>query len=137
MSCPTSCHRDRCLLLVEDDVLVRDTVALMLEEDGFEVIEAADAAEALKLVSEGLDTPVIVTDVDLGGGPSGADLADALHRMRPDVRIIFITGRLASLDDRILDEREAILPKPFESNALSRLVRQMSKGEEPNCNRGQ
>lgn len=120
-------HRDRCLLLVEDDELVRDTIALMLEEEGFEVIEAADAAEALKLVCDGLDAPVIVTDVDLGGGPTGADLADALHRLRPDARIIFITGRLASLSDRTLDEREAILPKPFESHALSRLVRRMSR----------
>jgi two-component system, OmpR family, response regulator len=127
-----SSHRDRCLLLVEDDELVRDTVALMLEEEGFEVIEAASAAEALRLVRDGLETPVIVTDVDLGAGPSGADLADALHRLRPDVRIIFITGRLASLGDRMLDEREAILPKPFESTALSRLVRRMSRGPEPN-----
>ncbi len=111
---------------MEDDELVRDTVALMLEEEGFEVTRAADAEEALRLVREGLEAPVIVTDVDLGRGPSGADLADALHRVRPDVRIIFITGRLASLADRVLDEREAILPKPFESAALSGLVRRMA-----------
>jgi len=53
-------------------------------------------------------------------------LADALHRLRPDLRIIFITGRTASLAGRTLDAREAILPKPFESDALSRLVRRMS-----------
>ena len=125
-----SSHRDRCLLLVEDDELVRDTVALMLEEEGFEVIEAAGAAEALRLVRDGLDAPVIVTDVDLGAGPSGADLADALHRLRPHVRIIFITGRLTSLDNRILDEREAILPKPFEICALARMVKEMTSRDE-------
>lgn len=117
---------DRCLLLVEDDALVRDTVALMLEEDGFEVIEAADAAAALQLVRDGLDAPVMVTDVDLGGGASGTELADALHRLRPELRVIFITGRAGSLAGRIFDEREAILPKPFESEALSRLVRRMA-----------
>jgi CheY-like chemotaxis protein len=120
---------DRCLLLVEDDPLVRDTVALMLEEEGFEVIEAADAKAALALVRHGLDAPVIVTDVDLGSGPSGAELADALHRLRPDLRIIFITGRATSLAGRRHDEREAILPKPFESEALSRLVKAMAAGE--------
>ncbi len=115
-----------CLLLVEDDPLVRDTIALMLEMEGYHVTVAADAAEALQLVEEGLDTPVIVTDVDLGAGPSGTDLADALHMLRPDVRVIFITGRTTSLANRVLDEREAILPKPFESAALSVLVRQMA-----------
>jgi DNA-binding NtrC family response regulator len=117
----------KCLLLVEDDPLVRDTVALMLEEEGFDVVEAEDARGALQLVHEGLEAPVIVTDVDLGAGPSGAELADALHRLRPEVRIIFITGRAQSLASRGQDEREAILPKPFESQALSRLVRRMAE----------
>ncbi|MBV8912508.1 MAG: response regulator [Acetobacteraceae bacterium] len=117
---------NRCLLLVEDDALVRDTVALMLEDEGYEVIEASDARTALELVRAGLDAPVIVTDVDLRTGPSGAELADAVHRMRPDLRIILITGRPPSLAGRECDEREAILPKPFASEALSRLVREMS-----------
>jgi CheY-like chemotaxis protein len=115
-----------CLLLVEDDALVRDTVALMLEDEGFEVVEATDAHDALQKVRDGLQAPLMVTDMDLGAGPSGAELADALHRVRPDLRVIFITGRIASLANRIFDEREAVLPKPFESEALSRLVRQMT-----------
>ncbi|GAC1343135.1 MAG: hypothetical protein NVSMB18_18360 [Acetobacteraceae bacterium] len=118
-------YPNRCLLLVEDDPLVRDTIALMLEEEGYEVVEAADAAGALRLVRDGLDAPLIVTDVDLGPGPSGADLADELHRLRPELAIIFITGRVASLQHRTLDHREAVLPKPFESDTLARLVRRM------------
>ncbi len=116
----------RCLLLVEDDDLVRDTVALMLEEEGFEVVEAADAIQAIELFQGGLNVTALMTDVDLGAGPSGADLADALHRLRPDLRVIFITGRMASLDGRAFDVREAVLPKPFASDALSRVVRRMT-----------
>ena len=116
----------RCLLLVEDDPLVRETVSAMLEDEGFEVVEACDAAAALSLVRSGLDVPLIVTDVDLGAGPNGAELADMLRRLRPDLRIIFITGRLSSLADRESDDHEAILPKPFASEALSRLVRRMT-----------
>ncbi len=126
-------RQNHCLLLVEDDDLVRDTVSLMLEEEGFDVTDAADAAEALRLVRDGLDAPVIVTDVDLGAGPSGTDLADALHRLRPELRIIFITGRGGSLAGRRRDEREAILSKPFEGDALSRLVRRMARGEWDGC----
>ena len=105
---------------------MRETVAAMLEDEGYEVVEAASAAGALELVRDGLDAPLIVTDVDLGTGPSGAELADMLRRLRPEMRIIFITGRLSSLADRDIDEREAILPKPFASAALSRLVRRMT-----------
>lgn len=114
-----------CLLLVEDDVLVRTTVALMLEDDGFVVVEAATAAEAQHLMQGGLDALVVVTDVDLGAGPSGTELADQLRDQRPDLAIIFITGRTASLAGRRLDLREAILPKPFEGSELSQLVRKM------------
>ncbi len=114
-----------CLLLVEDDVLVRMTVALMLEDDGFRVVEAATAAEAQQLMQGGLNALVMVTDVDLGNGPSGMELADRLRSQQPDLAIIFITGRVASLAGRRLDLREAILPKPFEGSVLSRLVRQM------------
>ena len=117
-----------CLLLVEDDPLVRDTVAMMLEEEGYDVVKAADARGAMQMVRNGLDAPLIVTDVDLGPGPSGADLADELHRLRPDLSIIFITGRTTSLQGRILHDREAILPKPFGSELLSRLVKQMAFG---------
>lgn len=116
-----------CLLLVEDDPLVRETVAAMLEDEGFEVIEACNAAAALALVRGGLDVPLIVTDVDLGAGPSGADLADTLRRLRPDLRIIFITGRMSSLADRHSDDHEAVLPKPFAGEALSQLVRRMTR----------
>jgi CheY-like chemotaxis protein len=118
-------HNHR-LLLVEDDALVRETVAFMLEDEGFDVVPAIDADEALDLVRDGLDAPVIVTDVDLGRGLTGAELADALHRIRPEVRVIFITGRLQSLAGRGRDAREAILPKPFGTSTLSTLVRRMA-----------
>ena len=90
------------------------------------MVEAVDAEAALSLVREGLDAPLIVTDVDLGDGPSGAELADTLRRIRPDMKIIFITGRMASLADRGEDEREAVLPKPFCSEALYSLVKRMT-----------
>ncbi len=115
-----------CLLLVEDDILVRTTVALMLEDDGFSVVEASTAAEAQRLMQSGLNAVVMVTDVDLGAGPSGLELADRLRTQRPDLAIIFITGRLASLAGRGQNLREAILPKPFDGSALSRLVREMA-----------
>ncbi len=114
-----------CLLLVEDDILVRTTVALMLEDDGFCVVEASTAAEAQRLMQDGLNAVVMVTDIDLGAGPNGLELADRVRNQQPDLAIIFITGRIASLAGRQPSLREAILPKPFEGSALAQLVREM------------
>ncbi len=97
----------------------------MLEDDGFKVIEASTAPEAMHLMHGGLDAAVMVTDVDLGAGPSGMELADRLRELRPEIAVIFITRRTASLDGRPPDFREAVLPKPFEGSALAELVRQM------------
>lgn len=115
-----------CLLLVEDDVLVRMTVALMLEDDGFKVVEASSAAEAMHLMRQRPEMSVVVTDIDLGAGPSGLELADAVHEMRPDAAVIFITGRVASMNGRELHGQEAMLSKPFECSDLTRLVREMT-----------
>lgn len=115
-----------CLLLVEDDMLVRLTVALMLEDDGFRVVEAGTAEDALTMVQGGLDAPVMVTDVDLGAGRNGMELADQMRKLRPDIGVVFITGRPQSLASRPLGPRELVLPKPFEGAELSRLVTQLS-----------
>ena len=101
------------------------TVALMLEDDGFGVVEAATAEEALMLIRGGLQAPVMVTDVDLGAGWNGMELADQLRAVSPDMVIVFITGRTASLAGRALGPREAVLPKPFEGAELARLVRSL------------
>ena len=115
-----------CLLLVEDDELVRMTVALMLEDDGFGVVEASSAHEALCLIRDGLEAAVLVTDVDLGCGPSGVQLADDLRALQPGIGIVFITGRPASIGIRVGKPNEAVLAKPFQSKDLSRLVRSVT-----------
>ncbi len=104
------------------------TVALMLEDDGFGVVEAANAGEALRLIKGGLVAAVLVTDVDLGAGPSGVELADDLRALQPEIGIVFITGRPASIGARVAKPNEAVLPKPFQGADLSRLVRCVTGG---------
>ncbi len=112
-----------CLLLVDDDELVRMTIALMLEDDGFGVVEASNAIEALGLVRNGLEAAVLVTDVDLGFGASGAELADDLRAIQPGIGVVFITGRPASISQRPGSPHEAVLPKPFQGSDLTRMIR--------------
>lgn len=117
-----------CLLLVEDDPLVRLTVAMLMEDYGFRVSQAATAEEAISAMESGLEAPVLVTDVDLGAGLSGPQLVDHLRKQWPDLPVVFITGRPASLGSRPAGPHEAMLPKPFEAGALAALVHRMVAG---------
>ena len=115
-------HRN-CLLLVEDDTLVRMTVAMMLEDDGYGVFEAGSADEAWQLINDGLKFDAVVTDVDLGKGRTGVEMVEGLRDVLPEVAIIFITGRPASMVGRALGPREALLAKPFRGSDLAEKLR--------------
>ncbi len=110
------------LLLVEDDELVRLTVAMTLEDLGFMVFEATTGEAALQQLKAGLDTDILITDIDLGPGISGLQLADQVRALRPGLPVVFVTGRTPTLQGRPLREREAHLPKPFEGETLARVV---------------
>ncbi len=113
------------LLLVEDDKLVRLTVAMMLEDLGFTVLEATTGEAALQQLKAGLDTDILVTDIDLGPGISGLQLADQVRALRPALPVVFVTGRVTTLQERACREPEAYLPKPFEGETLARMVRSL------------
>lgn len=117
--------RPDCLLLVEDDPLIRLTIAMLMEDHGFRVSQAGTAEEAIRIMEGGLNAPVLVTDVDLGVGLTGPQLADHLRERWPNLVVVFITGRPASLGSRPAGPREAMLPKPFEAGALAALVQRM------------
>ncbi len=113
------------LLLVEDDDLVRVTVAMMLEDLGVTVHEAATGEAALQRLNAGLDADILVTDIDLGPGISGLQLADQVREARPRLPVVFVTGRVTTLHRRPIRKGEAYLPKPFEGEALARVVRSL------------
>lgn len=66
---------------------------------------------------------LVVTDIDLGAGRSGLELADWLHERWPELNVIFASGCLDQLQGRALDPREACLAKPFRFSKLIELVR--------------
>lgn len=111
------------LLLVEDDALVRVTLAMVLEDHGLHVVEAATGERALYLVEGGLAADALVTDVDLGQGMSGPHLAERVRALRPDLPVVFVTGRPPPPRDHPRRPGEAYLVKPFDGGALARLVR--------------
>src|SRR5918997_216768 len=76
------------VLLVEDEPLVRMDAADVLENAGFEVIEAADAGAAREALERRPDIHVLFTDVQMPGPMNGLELAWLLHKHRPGVCLL-------------------------------------------------
>ncbi|PWS36688.1 response regulator [Falsiroseomonas bella] len=102
----------RLLLLVEDDPLVRGTLAEALTDAGFEVLEAGDAEAALHVVASRDDISALLTDINLPGA-DGFVLARAARRLRPDLPVVYASGRVREADPRRALPDAAFLAKPF------------------------
>lgn len=124
---PTSGLGTETLLLVEDEDVVRHLAAYVLREYGYSVLEAANGAEALQIFESGSESiHLLVTDVIMPG-MSGPELADQLTSLRPDLRVLFLSGYT---DDSLHSENTAahsngFLQKPFTPSTLSCKVREV------------
>lgn len=80
------------VLLVEDDTFTRTTVAATLAHLGFTVVDAVSGAEAAMSVVKSRHIDVLVTDLDLGPGPSGVDIAFGMRALYEDTGIVILTS---------------------------------------------
>ena len=117
---------DELILLVEDDLRVRAFSADSLRDLGYEVIEAADAAQALRALEAHPEIEVLFTDIGLPG-PSGRDLVDAALKVRPSLRVLYTSGYASDAVTRRgrLEHDVVLLTKPFTSSQLATRVREV------------
>jgi CheY-like chemotaxis protein len=114
-------HTIRTLLLVEDDPLVRSSLAEALADAGFQVLEAPDAEAALDMVAARDDLAVMLTDINLPGA-DGFALARAARRLRPRLPVVYASGRAREADRRRALPGTILLAKPFTlANAIETL----------------
>lgn len=99
------------VLVVEDEMLVRLSVAEELEDAGYHVIEAADGQAALAVLHGDDRIDVVFTDIRMPGGIDGWDLAERARTIRPDIPVIYATG--FSGDDLRLVPGARFLKKPY------------------------
>ena len=111
------------VLVVEDEPALRELERLMLEDAGYEVLTAANAAEALLVAAENM-VDLLVVDVVLPG-MSGPQLVEELGARGCDLPTVFVSGYGADeVSSRwIGTERTALLEKPFHPESLLRRVR--------------
>ncbi|MBL6457477.1 response regulator [Belnapia sp. T6] len=117
------------VLLIEDDAILRMILADELGEEGIEVNGLANAEDALILLGAGQVPDVLVTDISLGGGLSGFDLAELARAKHPEVAVILISGTAPDPAQHPLRRREMFLAKPFLPSTLAAAIRKAGQKE--------
>lgn len=110
------------VLLVEDEVLVSNLVADCLAESGFRVHEVTTADDALRFIESGVNVDVLFTDVNLPGGMNGAELAERVRELRPEMPIIYASGRYRLSEVSPLVPRSLFIAKPYDPSDVCALL---------------
>ncbi|MBI1790200.1 MAG: response regulator [Acidobacteria bacterium] len=119
---PESQRGSETVLVVEDEDMVRKLVCRVLSSYGYQILEAADAHEALR-ICEGEEGRIqaVVTDMIMPQ-MTGRDLARELTRLRPGLKVVFMSGYPGGPEP--LDEDMVIVQKPFAPETLARKLRE-------------
>ncbi len=108
-------------LIVEDVALIRMTTVDMMEELGFEALEAGLASDALKILESDPGIGILLTDLGLPG-MSGGELSAAARKLRPDLRIVIASGYSAENAAEGVPSDAVYLQKPFDLPQLRRAL---------------
>ncbi|MCK9745875.1 response regulator [Pseudomonas syringae pv. syringae] len=128
---PASSTSDETILVVDDEPAVRLLIAELLEDLGYIVLQAERGADALTILQSKAAIDLLITDVGLPGGMNGRQVADAARDVRPDLKILFVTGYAenAALAHDTLEPGMHVLPKPFAIAELIGRVTELLEGE--------
>jgi PAS domain S-box-containing protein len=110
--------RGETILVVEDEEAMRKVTCRMLRRNGYVVLEAATGSEALSLAVDH-NCRLLLSDVVMPQ-LSGRDLAEAIHRSRPGLPVLFMSGYSAGVlgPQRAVDDDVALIEKPFDERTL-------------------
>jgi DNA-binding NtrC family response regulator len=100
------------ILIVEDEALIRELMAVDLTEAGHEVLQASNADDAIEILNARLDITHMITDIDMPGSMDGLKLAYAVRGRWPPVKIVICSGKHRLASDR-LPIGSKFVPKPF------------------------
>ncbi len=117
-------HLQDVLLLIEDHPLVRAALAVALRSENFDVHPVGTTTEGLATLSALPAITAVVLEIELGpAGPDGFVFAEAARAIRPDIGIVFLTGRPDLLVGRGPRRGEVCLVKPSPVPAIAKAVR--------------
>ena len=114
------------ILLAEDEILIRSSLARALQKDGYLVMEAKDYTEALEFLrSDGCDLAIV--DLYLEDGMHGLKLIPEIHRKSPEAKIIVISafGTPEIKEEAMMEGIDRFFDKPFEIMDVRKAVREL------------
>jgi len=116
---------DETILIVEDDLLVREYVMTQIERLGYRTLTAGNAAEALEIIDGPEHIDLLFTDVIMPGGMNGRQLATEAVKRRSGLKVLYTSGYTenAIVHHGRLDAGVQLLPKPYLSSDLARGIR--------------
>jgi DNA-binding NtrC family response regulator len=120
------------VLLVEDEAAIQEIVEIALQESGFAVATASCGRQALDMLNkDGASFTALVSDIRLGEGPKGWDVARRARELNQNLPVIYMTGGNAHEWAAQGVPNSLLVPKPFASaqlvTAVSRLVTPVRK----------
>jgi CheY-like chemotaxis protein len=115
------------VLIVEDEFLLRMDAVDMIAAAGFEVVEAANADEAIEILEARRDITVVFTDIQMPGSMDGLKLAQAVRGRWPPIKIIATSG-LVHVSETDLPEGGRFLPKPYNPMQVTGVLRELIRG---------
>jgi CheY-like chemotaxis protein len=113
------------VLVVEDEPILRQLGVFELEDAGYDVVEAATADEALKIMNSDKAVALIFTDVNMPGAIDGLELARQCHRRWPTVKLI-VTSGAGRVQPADLPDGGRFLPKPYLLSDLNKAVGELA-----------
>jgi DNA-binding NtrC family response regulator len=116
-------HTDATVLIVEDDPVLRFTLAMEVSEAGFRVREAANADEAEALLDAGVAVDVVVTDIQMPGTHDGLALAKTVRAFRPRIKVIVTSGILPKTG--LVGVADAYFGKPYDTGRVIGQIRSL------------
>ncbi|WP_249133464.1 response regulator [Bradyrhizobium sp. AUGA SZCCT0182] len=110
------------VLIVEDDQLLRSMAVELVEDAGFEALEAANADQAIAILETRSDVALLFTDIHMPGSINGLKLAHAVRNRWPPIKIIIVSGQV-QLSEKDMPPNSRFLRKPyFAETLISELV---------------
>ncbi|MGA8135055.1 MULTISPECIES: response regulator [Pseudomonas] len=115
------------VLIVEDDASILMVLSAYLSSEGYRVLQAENGEQAFAILASKPNLDLMITDFRLPGGVSGVEIAEPAVKLRPDLKVIFISGYPAEIRESHspIAHSAPILAKPFDLDVLQEQIRKL------------
>ena len=113
------------VLVVEDEPVLRMSAVDMVEDAGFEVAEAADATQAVRILERRTDIRIVFTDIDMPRGVDGMEMAVLIRDRWPPIHIVLTSGAVQASDVE-MPPRSVFFAKPYNENDVIAMLRKFA-----------